>query len=346
MVYIPHAGKRHLWIIAAMLLIFSGVARADSVQTIFAVENALYGQGYHIGHADGWMDNRLRAAIRKFQTAHKLPATGNLDAATLSDLGVPASGGVIKGNTVADRQAAIAELGLKRLSANTSPAVASTPEPKAAPAQKPELKTTPKPTPRTAGPVSKPAPRHVAKPEARSTAKKVARVKKVEPAKGQPEKVASNEAAKRVHKKAHKSVARSQHLRTVKSSPKPEHRTPVKPSPKPEKAAPEKPSTTRVAKAAPAVKALPARNSTQHQLKTSTSQSRATQPTASTQTASRPTTTLAAAQPATRSEPAGTNVQAASARPGKAATPKPETSQPKESRGFFGTLFHALFGWL
>ncbi len=89
-------------------------AQAGPVETIYSAENALYGAGYDIGKADGWMDNTLRSAIRQYQSGHdELQATGNLDPQTLSALGITlGSNSTVSGNDVADRTAAMAALGL------------------------------------------------------------------------------------------------------------------------------------------------------------------------------------------------------------------------------------------
>ena len=41
---------------------------ASPTHTVFAAENALYGSGYDIGTADGWIDTKLRTAIRQYQS--------------------------------------------------------------------------------------------------------------------------------------------------------------------------------------------------------------------------------------------------------------------------------------
>lgn len=127
---------------AAMAASFCAVAQAGPEKTIFAAENALYGAGYEIGKADGWMDDTLRSAIREYQSRHSdLQATGNLDADTLSALGVAlGSGGTISENAVPDRKAALAAVGLEerrfQSSSNNSAAadtVVAEPQPEAVP---------------------------------------------------------------------------------------------------------------------------------------------------------------------------------------------------------------------
>ncbi len=119
-------------------------AQAGPVETIYSAENALYGAGYDIGKADGWMDNTLRSAIRQYQSEHdELQATGNLDPQTLSALGVaPESDSTVSGNDVADRKAAMAALGLSEVPVapgSTDRAVAEVQEPKAQPEPEPEV---------------------------------------------------------------------------------------------------------------------------------------------------------------------------------------------------------------
>lgn len=134
----------------AMTASFCGVAQAGPEQTIFSAENALYGAGYEIGKADGWMDNTLRSAIRQYQSGHdELEATGDLDPKTLSALGIAAGENVsVSGNTVADRNAAMAAVGLKekrRDSSSATRTVAVAPEPVPEPEALPEPAAEPEP---------------------------------------------------------------------------------------------------------------------------------------------------------------------------------------------------------
>ena len=144
------------------------LAQATSVQTVFSAENALYGAGYGIGQADGWIDDRLRSAIRQYQEGRPgLSATGELDSPTLEALGI--SGGrseLMGGNIVADRETARKELGLADASASVSapkPAQAPIPAPKpkvvkVAEVSEPEVKVENPPTQATPKPVEKPLP--------------------------------------------------------------------------------------------------------------------------------------------------------------------------------------------
>ncbi|MBE94879.1 peptidoglycan-binding protein [Marinobacter sp.] len=120
--------------LAALTVSFCAVAQADPADTIFAAENALYGAGYDIGKADGWMDNTLRSAIRKYQSGHEgLQATGDLDPQTLSALGIAVKDGdPVTGNTAQNREGAMADAGIDKErfgSANEEQPVAAAPEP-------------------------------------------------------------------------------------------------------------------------------------------------------------------------------------------------------------------------
>lgn len=142
--------------VAVALTACSVAAQAASVQTVFSAENALYGAGYNVGQADGWIDDSLRAAVRQYQSDRPdLSATGELDAPTLNALGI--SGGraeLMGGNVVANTEAARKELGL---------AVASAPKPAPTPAPAPKAKPKPEPKPAPPQPVATPKP--VVKPE-------------------------------------------------------------------------------------------------------------------------------------------------------------------------------------
>ncbi|MDL0433484.1 peptidoglycan-binding protein [Marinobacter sp. TBZ242] len=133
---------------------FCAVAQAGPVETIYSAENALYGAGYEIGKADGWMDNTLRSAIRQYQSGNdELQATGNLDPQTLSALGIsPEDNSTISDNAVLDRQAAMAALGMSEErfgsgSASRRIAAAPKPEPKPEPEPEPERVVQPDPEP-------------------------------------------------------------------------------------------------------------------------------------------------------------------------------------------------------
>lgn len=135
------------------------LAQGDNTEVIFAAENALYGAGYDIGKADGWMDSPLRSAIRQYQyDTRGLEVSGELDSATLWALGTRERPDTpVSGNSLASRQAALAKLELPApapeatrsdpprhsLSATASPAIEvaeptqapSEPEPEVEPVQ-------------------------------------------------------------------------------------------------------------------------------------------------------------------------------------------------------------------
>ncbi len=157
------------------------VAQASSVQTVYSAENALYGAGYNIGEADGWIDDNLRSAVRQYQTDRPgLSATGELDSPTLAALGISGNDSQLMGdNVVANREAARKQLGLTLASApepTPAPApepepgkIVATPEPVAEPEPEPAK---PEPTKASVAKVSEP----VAKPEPRKAPEPVQKV--------------------------------------------------------------------------------------------------------------------------------------------------------------------------
>lgn len=167
--------------VAAALLACPLMVQAASVKTVFSAENALYGAGYNIGQADGWIDDNLRSAIRKYQADDpELNTTGELDEPTLSALGIASSGArLMNGNTVASRDAARKALGLETLAVRPEPAPAPRPVVAA-----PEPVAEPEPAPRNkeAAPVkpeanviasAEPRPEPLKQPEPEVTAAKV-----------------------------------------------------------------------------------------------------------------------------------------------------------------------------
>lgn len=133
--------------VVSSLAICGWAQAASPTHTVFAAENALYGSGYDIGTADGWIDSKLRTAIRQYQSDRpELSASGNLDSATLKSLGVEAAPTLtIQSNSVASRSAARDQLGLaanSRPPARSVAAVAPEPKPEPAPEiQDPEPET-------------------------------------------------------------------------------------------------------------------------------------------------------------------------------------------------------------
>jgi outer membrane biosynthesis protein TonB len=136
----------------ASALTACSMAQAASVQAVFSAENALYGAGYSIGEADGWVDDNLREALRQFQTDRpELAATGELDSDTLNALGISGqSSELMGGNVVASQGAARKELGLVVASlASSAPQPAPEPQPrsKPEPEPEPEIREEPEPEP-------------------------------------------------------------------------------------------------------------------------------------------------------------------------------------------------------
>ncbi|WP_166259218.1 peptidoglycan-binding domain-containing protein [Marinobacter salicampi] len=127
---------------ALIALPFCTMAQVSPVEAIYAAENALYGAGYDIGVADGWIDDPLHNAIANYQSDRRgLKSTGQLDAATLSALGVGLKpDNVISGNEAPNRNAALAALGLEESAMPTpTEAADAAPEPvKAEPVSEPE----------------------------------------------------------------------------------------------------------------------------------------------------------------------------------------------------------------
>lgn len=62
--------------------------RTKGQQGVKSAQEALKAKGYDAGASDGMMGPRTRAAVRSFQKAEGLHATGRLDATTRSKLGV------------------------------------------------------------------------------------------------------------------------------------------------------------------------------------------------------------------------------------------------------------------
>ncbi|MDO3722115.1 peptidoglycan-binding protein [Marinobacter sp. chi1] len=139
-------------VVFSLAISASALANGGDARIIFAAENALYGSGYDIGKADGWMDNTLRAAISRFQgQSQRLTSTGVLDAQTLKALGVSVPPSTsISGNDVASPALAQAELGFSKASkkspATTSPSVKPAKQPEVEPKKK-DLVAKPRPAP-------------------------------------------------------------------------------------------------------------------------------------------------------------------------------------------------------
>jgi peptidoglycan hydrolase-like protein with peptidoglycan-binding domain len=66
----------------------TGSATGYDASKIRAVQQALNSRGYNVGPIDGQFGASTQDALRRFQQASNLPATGELTPSTLSALGV------------------------------------------------------------------------------------------------------------------------------------------------------------------------------------------------------------------------------------------------------------------
>jgi hypothetical protein len=64
-------------------------AAEQNEKVVMAAQQALSKSGYEPGAADGKWGEATSSAVMKFQQSHGLTASGDLDASTLSALGVP-----------------------------------------------------------------------------------------------------------------------------------------------------------------------------------------------------------------------------------------------------------------
>jgi peptidoglycan hydrolase-like protein with peptidoglycan-binding domain len=69
----------------------SGSTAGSSTASIMAVQQALKDKGYDPGPIDGKMNSKTQSALKSFQSASSLPATGVLDSGTANKLGVSSS---------------------------------------------------------------------------------------------------------------------------------------------------------------------------------------------------------------------------------------------------------------
>lgn len=139
-------------VVAAAVLWAPTALANPSLDTIFSAENALYGAGYDIGRADGWIDQRLRNAIRTYQSdSDELRVSGNLDPETLRALGVSAGANqTVSQNAVGNRSQALKALNLEPARSpepapRPQPVEVATPEPAPAPTQASTQVNTPAP---------------------------------------------------------------------------------------------------------------------------------------------------------------------------------------------------------
>ena len=315
-------------IVLSLAVAGSALAEANSVNIIYATENALYGAGYDIGRADGWMDERLRRAVRDYQArSGNLSVTGNLDSATLSSLGIASNAGrTVADNVVASKAQALAALGM------TEARTHSKPDPKTRLQPKPEftvneLPAEPKPKPVVKQAPSNPAP---------ATTQVVAEAEPAETEKVAPK--ATSEAARRTTFAAPNPVETSQPVRVAKAEPAPVPRVQTTvPDVNP---ASQKPAVVPVSSDAPASQPAP-QVSVESQPDPDTSPSENSKvPEIAGQLPEEPT---AAVRPETDSR----EVPVTEAGPETSTASSTTASEPgKKSGNIFGTLFDFLFGWL
>lgn len=72
-----------------------GADMTKDTQTVKQVQQALSDKGYYQGRADGKWSSKTKSALKQFQQAQGMTATGQLDQQTLASLGV--SGGAAAG---------------------------------------------------------------------------------------------------------------------------------------------------------------------------------------------------------------------------------------------------------
>ncbi len=68
-------------------------ASRNATEVTRKAQRALNASGYEVGAADGQVGKATISAIKRYQTARRLPVTGKLDEATLAELGVKGSAG-------------------------------------------------------------------------------------------------------------------------------------------------------------------------------------------------------------------------------------------------------------
>jgi peptidoglycan hydrolase-like protein with peptidoglycan-binding domain len=84
--------KFRIFPLAAALALSSGAMAADpaAITTVKLAQEALHHAGFYSGRIDGNPAGDTQRAIAQFQIANMIPASGSLDHATLSVLGVRA----------------------------------------------------------------------------------------------------------------------------------------------------------------------------------------------------------------------------------------------------------------
>ena len=151
----------------ALLVLLSGwgpTIDAAYDPMVEAVQQALTARGFDPGKVDGAMGSRTRSALREFQSSVGLPATGEIDAATIAALGLEPPGTGPTPPSVASPPTPAAGSGT---APEEEPAGAEPPRtaPEAKPASAERLQTAPEEEPAGAEPPrTVPAPKPVPKP--------------------------------------------------------------------------------------------------------------------------------------------------------------------------------------
>ena len=81
--------KPHLlrFSVAALVLVSAGAMAQDSTEFIKRVQEKLNTLGFDAGPVNGDFGGQMQAALAQFQLSRTLPASGQLDAETLLELG-------------------------------------------------------------------------------------------------------------------------------------------------------------------------------------------------------------------------------------------------------------------
>ncbi|WP_286222726.1 peptidoglycan-binding protein [Marinobacter apostichopi] len=302
--------SKGLFLSAALTVSSHAQAQAESVKVIFSVENALYGAGYDIGRADGWMDKALKQAVRDYQARNgALKISGILDTETLSALGVSnISGRAVSGNVVASKTAALSALGISE----TQTQVQTQTQPKA----KPQRRLQPKPAFTVKEIVPEPAPTPVAEQQPKPQVQLQSQPsKQTDPA--------TPEAAPTV---------------AAQTSVTPPAREVTKPSPEPKA----KPAPQSVDKPAPSTDVAKVKSPAPETAEPTSAETVAWMK-------QLPNETTASEKPehTTVNEPVAQAPKAEAPETATAeAAQKEQPAKPENERNIFGSLFHFLFGWM
>jgi len=80
--------KTVLLALCVVFAFFAGVGRAGADDTVLAVQAQLKKSGFYAGSVDGVWGSQTAAAVRRYQLANDLRATGELNKATLQSLSI------------------------------------------------------------------------------------------------------------------------------------------------------------------------------------------------------------------------------------------------------------------